>query len=207
MAVAPTKTHFKTDKVLSGLPGSVTQETARTLGPYPLVEPVVIAFWPSDETLNALDEAPGLKALAVDPWEETRTAAWRAARAAVDLLGNKDSASPPAIAAPVVEQALSSLSLAVNLVTGLSSRDHRDSAIHTFRILTENGYTYDSVEIRAWAMANGWTAEGSQDLARIAVEVDEGKKHRVGPSSWSDDVIEQWRSDAGVNGQPRGTHS
>ncbi len=47
-------------------------------------------------------------------------------------------------------------------------------------------------------MANGWTGEGAEDLAKFAREVEDGKRHRVGNSSWVSNIIEIWRSDAGV---------
>jgi hypothetical protein len=199
--VAPTRGHFRDHRTLAELPANVQKETPQTLGYYPKVQPVVVAFWPSAKDLERLDGAQGLKALAVVPWQEDDIATWCQARGAVDLLGRRPVPEAPTISDPVVAVAMRSLTRMVNLSTGVGHPRDRSMAIHAFRILERNGHEYDPTEIGAWAMANGWAADDARDLSEYAAGVLAGKAYRAGPSGWNRQIIRIWRKDAARGGE------
>lgn len=194
--VAPRRSQFQDIATLANLPATVQKETPQTLGYFPRVEPVVVAFWLSAKGLERLDSAPGLKALAVVPWREEDIKTWRQARRAVDLLGRRPAPGAPAISDRVVEAAMRSLTRAVNVSTGVRDPQDRSMAIHAFRILKRNGYRYDPAEIREWAMANGWAAADARELSEYAAGVLAGKAYRAGPCSWNRQIIRIWQKEA-----------
>jgi hypothetical protein len=194
--VAPTKDRFK-EGLLSRLPPAVGQETPKTLSGYSSqAEPVVVACWPGAKDLDQLDALIGLKVLIVVPWDEGRIEVWRAARAAVDLLGNRPTASKPKIADSVVAQAMKDLTTSVNLSTGLHHPDDRFAAIQALRILKRHKRHIDADEIQTWAMANGWAAEDARQLGDFVRGVLAGKAYKVGPDHWRSDIMAVWKEEA-----------
>lgn len=194
--VAPTRRHFRDIGILNRLPPTAQQATPQTLGHFPQTHPVVLCFWPTAKVLDQLDRAHDLRTLVVVPWLEEDVATWRQARGALDLLGRHPVPESPKIADPVVEAAMRSLTRMVNLSTGVGHPRDRSMAIHAFRILTRNGHAYEPDEIRAWAMANGWTADDARELSEYAAGVLEGKAYRAGQSIWKQQIIRRWRKDA-----------
>ena len=194
--VAPTKRHFRDIGLLSALPASMGRETPQTLGRFARTQPVVVSCWPSAKDLELLDGAAGLKALAVVPWNEEAIDTWRQARRAIDLLGRQPTPALPTITDPVVEAAMTSLTHAVNLSTGLKHPRDRSAAIHAFRILKRNRHQVDPAEIRSWAMSHGWGADDARELGEYAEGVLSGKAYKAGPSTWNPRIISIWRQDA-----------
>jgi len=194
--VAPSKAHFRDIGLLSELPASVGKETPRTLGRIGRTQPVVVSCWPTARDLDQLDGQPRLKALAVVPWDEDEIGTWRSARHAVDLLGREPAAPAPTITDPVVEAAMTDLTVRVNLSTGLKHPDDRSAAIQAFKILKRNRHEFNEVEIRAWAMSNGWAADDARELGEYAAGVLAGKAYRTGNQQWTSRIIITWRKDA-----------
>lgn len=128
--VAPTQRHFRDHALLADLARGGRAETPKTLGSFPATEQVIIAFWPSENSLEQLD-------VICWPWRSfpgsRRTSWWRRARGAVDLLGGISPPAPAAIADPVVEAAMGNLTRLVNLSTGLAHPNDRSRAIEAFR--------------------------------------------------------------------------
>jgi hypothetical protein len=194
--VAPTMERFK-DGVLAELPAGIGRETPRTLGQVGRrAQPVVVACWPGAKDLDMLDGSPGLKALVVVPWNEEDISTWRAARGAVDLLGNRSSTTKPTISDPVVKIALTDLTTRVNLSTGLHHPDDRSAAIQALQILKRNRHQFQPDEIRIWAMANGWKADHARELSEYATGVLAGKAYRTGRQQWVSHIINRWRREA-----------
>jgi hypothetical protein len=191
--VAPSKAQFRNIRLLSRLPTSVGRETPRTLG---RTEPVVVSCWPTARNLEQLDGQAGLKALAVVPWNKEEMGTWRRARRAVDLLGGQEVAAVPTLADPVVMAAMRSLTIRVNLSTGLSHADDRSAAIQALQILKRYRHGFEAAEIRTWAMSNGWGADDARELGDYAAGVLSGKAYRTRHPQWKSEIISIWREDA-----------
>jgi hypothetical protein len=124
---------------------------------------------------------------------EDEITAWRRARQAIDLTGRAPTLEHPSLNDDVVAEALRSLTIRVNVSTGIGHPSDRAAAIHAFRILKHGGHTWEPANIKAWAMANGWSARHADSLAEIAEGVKAGKAYRAGANSWRDDILAQWR--------------
>lgn len=70
--VAPTRHHFREHSILSALPATIDQQTAKA--PSSSAHPVVVACWPDEQTLDKIDSLAPLKALCVVPWVEEEIA-------------------------------------------------------------------------------------------------------------------------------------
>jgi hypothetical protein len=195
-AVAPTRSHFQNGPVLSRLPSRIVQETSKTLGRFPRLAPVTIAFWPVSQDLERLDAVRGLKALVVVPWLEDDVATWIQARCALDLLGQRSTPPTPGIADPVVGAAMRSLTSRVNLSSGLVHPRDKAAAVQALQILKRNGHRYAPQELQAWAMANGWDGRGARQLSEYAAGVLAGKAYRTGAAAWGPEVVNYWSEDA-----------
>jgi hypothetical protein len=194
--VAPVMRNYGEGGLLAELGATFGKATPQTLGHYAHTKPVVISFWPTAKDLEQLDRASGLKALAVVPWIEEEMATWRHARGAIDLLGNIPMQAAPTISDRVVASAMRSVTLMVNLSTGVGNPRDRNWAVWAFRILKRNGHVYDPNEIRAWAMASGWEGEHARELSELAAGVLAGKAYKVGSSMWKNQIIRDWRERA-----------
>ena len=96
---------------------------------------------------------------------------------------------------PVVRVGLEDLAKTINLPTGLGNVRDRGAAVGLFLLLKKNNESWDPQEIHDWAMANGWTERGVEDLTQLARDVNEGKKVRP-ERHWSPDAIDRLRAQA-----------
>jgi len=185
----------KSVKLNSG--GNLKLETERTFRGLWRSD-IILGVYVTKKMLNMIDDAKDAKAVIVVPWNIKDVKEWQMTWNPI-LIGESENKSSPKklIENPVVEEALKTLTKRVNLSTGLSHPSDRDAAIELFRILLKNNELFDPVAIRAWAIRNGWTSEGADELKDIAEGVLKGKRYRVSPySSWAKDIIEQLRDAA-----------
>jgi hypothetical protein len=164
--------------------------------PYSLRGSVVLSVWLDDKHLSALDDAQPAAICAV-PWIPDSIQKWRRSWNPRELRKGLPSAPEVAIDNAVVIEALQSLTVSVNLSTGLSHPSDRDDAIHTFRALRHGREAYDPAAVRAWAVQNGWSATGADELQEIAQGVLEGKRFRTRePAGRSSESLAYWRKRA-----------
>jgi hypothetical protein len=52
--------------------------------------------------------------------------------------------------------------------------------------------------VRAWAAANGWPLEHAAELEQVARGVADGRSFRVERFGFRDDILDQWRAEAGA---------
>ena len=194
-AVAPGKSQFR-DTELSRLPASVRRVSTKTMRNEGL-SPVVIACWPDATMLDRIDASSRAKALVVLPWgSEQEIESWRVAHQAVDLLGKAEPAIEASIADPVVEQAMKSVTMMVNLSTGLAHPMDRPKAVWAFRHLKKAGHAWTPQEVETWAASNGWDRRHARDLAEISEKILAGRRLQAGSSPVRADIIEVWREKA-----------
>lgn len=190
--VAPTRHHFREHSILSALPSTIDQQTAKAPGLS--AQPVVVACWPDEQTLDKIDSLVPLKALCVVPWIEEEIAPWRSARAAIDLLESEPVLSVAEISDPVVAAALRDLTRRVNPGSGTSDPMDRDAAIQMFRMLHRARYRIDPDEIITWAVANGWPPRDAAALARIGARELAGRSYRSRKTAWGENTLDSWRT-------------
>jgi len=166
--------------------------TARTRGR--IAGRPVLAVWADDSQLADIERSQPA-AICVIPWRRDDVDAWREAYGPQDMRTGK-AVPQVGISNPVVEAAMRTLTMLVNLSTGLSHPSDKAAAVHTFQILRGAGETYSPDEVRAWAAANGWGLAHAAELEVVARGVAEGRSFRVQPSGFRNDIIDQWREDA-----------
>ncbi len=71
-------------------------------------------------------------------------------------------------------------------------------AVELFRILYKNNEHYDPVSVRTWAIRNGWTPNGADELKYIAQAILDRRPIRgsKGLYPWRKDLIEHLRKEA-----------
>ena len=191
--VTPTRRNLRDQSILAELPDNVDHLTAKAPGKHS--QPVVVACWPDEQTLDKIDSFAPLKALCVVPWIEDEIAPWRSARAAVNLLEFEPLPPSPEISDPVVAAALRSLTERVNPGARASDPRDRDAAIQMFRLLHRARYRIDPDEIITWALANGWSPRDAAALAKIGTRELAGRSYRTRKLAWGDNVLDLWRAE------------
>lgn len=75
---------------------------------------------------------------------------------------------------PLVNEALKSLTIIVNLSTGILHPSDESFAKEYFKALYKEGEPLDGSEIAAWAERNGWKPKHAKDLGKLAQKIGEG---------------------------------
>ncbi len=92
---------------------------------------------------------------------------------------------------------MKSLTVVVNLRTGLVDPFYKARAVETFRVLRKAGYSWSPAEIKTWALANGWNVRGAEQLEEVAAGVLAGKAYRLrGSGGLRSDSVNYWREKA-----------
>jgi hypothetical protein len=156
----------------------------------------IVVFFPTTKFLDQMDSIPNISAILVVPWIMKEVELWIKTWNATEL-GKPKQKKKPLISNKVVEQALRSLTLSVNVSTGITHPLDRSRAIQTFEILRDAGEMFSPDEVKAWLIAEGgWKATHAQEVAEIAQKVLEGKRLRKGAPAWRKDILKIWREEA-----------
>lgn len=75
---------------------------------------------------------------------------------------------------PLVEEALKSLSVMVNLATGIIHPSDESAAKEYFKALYKEGEPLNGAEITEWAMNNGWQPKHAKELGDLAQKIGSG---------------------------------
>lgn len=170
--------------------------TSRTFPPSGWAGGPVLAAWPDDKSVAAIDQDFRVEALCVIPWLYEWVQSWAVGRRAIDLLALDEKVRAPRISDPVVEQAMRSLTISVNLSTGLSHPSDRAAAIETFRALKKARISWEPAEIEAWAIDNGWSVDDARTLRDVAQGVLNGRRYQTDRRPWRPDIVKYWREEA-----------
>lgn len=178
LVVVPVRDSPGHSDVLSRIVGRYQWETARTLRASAAHASVMLAVWPSPDTLATIrDLRP--HAVCVVQWTDEKTNDWLAAHSAEDLSGRASPLPAPAIADPIVRVAVQDLTRSINLGNRLYQPEDHDLAVLTLHLLHQHGHALDPDELYRWAIANGWPDEGAENLRKLIREVLDGRRHRV----------------------------
>ena len=100
-------------------------------------------------------------------WNDTEGKDWQATWGA-QIVGATTAPTPAGNLPAPVEEALQSLTQAINLGTGISHPSDIKHAERTFARLRQEGHSFDPVEICRWAQRNGWSSSAAADLEAVA---------------------------------------
>jgi hypothetical protein len=96
---------------------------------------------------------------------------------------------------------LTHLTSMVNHANNLAGAlDHRD-AVAVLRTLHRGGYELPADKVYAWALMNGWPAQGAERLREMAGKADAGRVLQV-KGTWPlrTDVLHRWQTEAAERG-------
>ncbi len=169
----------------------MTERKAPTSWPGPL-----LALHPSRKLLDLIDGIASVTDLlvvtgrlwSIQEWIDT----WRVAPLGVSPL------PPPRMTiSPVLEVALKSLTLKVNLAAGLKHPSDRAATVSLFQTLHKGGFPFDPKEVRAWLVSQaGWMPSSADEAQQIAQRVLEGRQVRIERYSWGERILEIWEAQA-----------
>lgn len=132
----------------------------------------VLALYPSKRLLDRLDEMQSVSELLVLPWLAKDVADWIRAWNPPEFGEASPGAGQPTIADPVVAAAMNSLTVMINMGTGIVHPSDKRTAIEIFRALYLNGKIYDPGEIRAWLVgAKGMDPGDADDIRDLAQKI------------------------------------
>lgn len=140
---------------------------------------IIIGIYVTKRMLNQIDSVRNAVAVIVVPWNMDEVVEWRETWNP-EIVGDAPTVRELLIENPVIEEALKALTISVNLSSGLSHPLDKASAVNLFHLLRDNRELYDSDSIRAWALRNGWTPSGADQLRDVAQDILDGKRIRGG---------------------------
>ncbi|MBL4799517.1 MAG: hypothetical protein JKY50_19110 [Oleispira sp.] len=143
--------------------------TLKTLG-YSLRDTIIIAFYADEKMLQLVDDHKELAGVVVVPDQPGDANQW-VARWGATIHGQAPKPANKLIADPIVENALLTITMLINLSTGLGNPRDKSSANEILRILKTKGHALSPEIVRSWAIQNGWRSDGADDLAKLARKI------------------------------------
>ncbi len=157
----------------------------------------VLVVYPSKKLLDKVDSLFGVTHVLVIPWTLEEIQYWIDTWGAYELGTQPTKSKRRLVSNPVVEEALRSLTVGVNVSTGIGHPLDKASTIDLFRRLKAASEHFDPEEVRAWLVAEGnWKPKYADDVAEVARGVIEGKRFRGTRSRWRKDIVKVWRKEA-----------
>lgn len=153
---------------------------------------IIMGVYVTRKMLNQIDSADDAAAVIIVPWVMDDVKEWRRTWNP-QVLGEEPAVTEKLIENPVVEEALKMLTDLVNLQTGLSHPSDKAAAVDLFRRLYKNQELYDPDSIRAWALRNGWTPDGADQLRSVSQAILDRRPIRGGRSPLRPDIIKVLR--------------
>ena len=129
------------------------------------VPAVGLAFYVVKDAIKKLDDL-SFDCLILVPWIAAEGEQW-AQKWGAETHGGS-TADSSVILPDEVEDSLRSLSICVNLSTGLGHPSDKEHAKRKFSELREQGLTWDADEIEKWAVRNGWKAADAEELSTLS---------------------------------------
>lgn len=155
----------------------------------------VLGVWVDSKDMDKVEKL-NPSAICAIPWSREDLAGWKADRNPTDLRTGQAGGSDQTISNPVVEAAMQSLTIRVNLSSGLGHPSDKAATVQMFRALKKAG-DYNPEEIRAYAVRHGWRPDHARQLAEKGRAILDGKAIQGGKvAAWSPDAVKIWREDA-----------
>lgn len=157
----------------------------------------LVAFFPTADFLDKLQSIHNIAAMLVVPWTMKEVEPWIRTWNATEP-GVQQGAKPPQlIQNKVVVEALKSLTVSVNVSTGITHPLDKETAIQTFMILRDAREVFNPDDVKAWLIRDGgWKATDAQEVSELAQKVLERRRLRKGSPHWRKDILKIWREEA-----------
>jgi hypothetical protein len=95
----------------------------------------------------------------------------------------------------IIDESIRTLSIIVNVTTGLAHPNDKNKALELFSILHRNGVILLKAEVENAAIAQGWNSKNADELGSLAQQIGEGKTAMVSGGPWlSPDIYDQIKS-------------
>jgi hypothetical protein len=153
----------------------------------------LLAFYADKKMLDAVDAVSEARLTVVVPWTmDDDIASWRKTWNPT-IVGEDEKPAERIVENPVVAAALSSLTVRVNLSTGILHPSDHAAATDLFHILKKNKVPFVPGDVRAWCVRSGWQPKFADDVQRVAEQALRSKSTPRGTgSSWAANIFEQW---------------
>lgn len=143
--------------------------------------PVLMA-WPDMNDIGKLLRygAPGMRALCVISWNDDEIRPWLSA-VHPTVLGDGTAWGDLSLELdPLVVEALKGLTLTINHNNTIAAGFEKDMVVSALLALREARIPMHGKSMQGWALANGWSGENPQHLAKYVNDINAGKrpKHR-----------------------------
>ncbi len=150
----------------------------------------------ADDMFQLIDEQERPRIVIVVPFVNAKAEQWRKTwNPAVP--GQRALAAPEDVRNPIVWAALSSLSSAVNLSTGLTHPRDAETTKETLLILRRSNEWESPDGLQMWALRNGWTAAGAAALCELARKIESGRGYQPPRAfHWASNIIDIWKAEA-----------
>ena len=97
----------------------------------------------------------------------------------------------------LLNEALKSLNIRVNVSTGLVHPSDMSTAKEMFKLLRKEEIELDSTEISRWAVNNGWKTDHAVELGELASRIGSGGIVQVSHKGrWPEDILKKWKERA-----------
>ena len=165
--------------------------TSRYQGP-------ALVMYPNARLLEKMDDHHEVTDVLVVPWIMADIEEWIQIWHAQELRTEDEQPSEAEFSDPVVEAALKSLTMGVNLSTGIAHPSDRDLAVWVFLRLNQARIRYNLVEIKGWLVRQGWMSKHANAVKEVAAKIQNGKRVRMHSrrEMLDDNVVEKWRESA-----------
>lgn len=182
---------------------SVSHEGARLalgllterIDPYSPYQGPALVMYPNARLLEKVDDHHEVTDVLVVPWIMADIEEWIQIWHAQELGMEAEQPNEPAFSDPVVEAALKSLTMRVNLSTGIAHPSDRDLAVWVFLRLNQARIRYNLVEIKGWLVRHGWRSKHANAVKEVAAKIQNGKRVRIHSrrEMLVDNIVEKWR--------------
>lgn len=154
-------------------------------------EDIVMSLFPTSKMTDNLNDLNRAKAIVVVPWINNEREKWIQTWNP-ELIGGDKVEIEDLDLDPKLERALSTLTGMINMSSGLTHSSDRESAIQLLQILHKNGIQLNPEIMKTWALQNGWTSDGANQLKDIAQRILEGRRFRTsGINMWNEKFIQE----------------
>ncbi|MCY4020012.1 MAG: hypothetical protein OXG39_11445 [Chloroflexi bacterium] len=157
-----------------------------------------LVMYPNARLLEKMDDDDRVTDVLVVPWIMADIEEWIQIWRAQQLGMEGEQLREPEFSDPVVEAALKTLTIRVNLSTGIAHPSDRDLAVWVFLRLNLARILYDPVEIKGWLVRHGWKSRHADAVKEVATKIQSGKRVRINSrrEMLVDNIVEIWRESA-----------
>lgn len=154
----------------------------------------MIAYYADAKLLDFIDGKNDFVGVVAVPWIPNEIDQW-CQRWSPIIHGEEQQAPAEIIDDAIVEAALKSITLTMNLSHSVIRTHEKEWAKDAFRILRAKGHLIDAAKVKNWAVREGWKPKAADELARIADKIGSMKtKPRLTAIHNAEDRYQRWKA-------------